>query len=131
MAEKKLGQYGKEIVEKNILLENPDIPIEHKVVVAKEMPKMVDIIFNNYRDTGVAISFHYASATHPLGRYTLVPGQKYTLPQEIVDHLHGDIPYDLKACHEPIHGIRRDLEGINQSYIKDYKQLFQCKIVRT
>lgn len=130
MAGKNLNQYGKEVLDRNFLLENPDIPLENKVVVAKEVPKMVDIIFSNYRDPGVALCFHYASATHPLGRYNLVPGQKYTLPEEIVNHLHGDIPYDFKACHEPIHGMRRDLEGVNQSYIKDYKQLYQCKIVR-
>lgn len=130
MAPKNLGQYSKEVVENNILLENPEIPLEQKVVVAKHIPKMVDILFTNNRDTGVALHFHYASATHPLKQYTLVPGQKYSLPEEVVKHLHGEIEYDLHACHEPIHGMRKDLEGVNQSYIKDYKQLYYCKPCR-
>ena len=130
MAAKNLGQLGKEIVEKNFLEETPDIPLEQKVVVAKEMPKMESIVFSNYRDPGVALSFHYASATHPLGRYTLSHGQKYNLPAEIVNHLHGDIEYDLHSCHEPIHGIKKNLEGRNQSYIQDWKQLYQCKPCR-
>lgn len=127
---KNLGQSSKEVVEKNFLEENPDIPLEEKVVIAKEVPKMMDIIFVNYKDPGVALEFPYQSKTHPLKRYTLFHGQKYTLPEEIVNHLHGDIEYDLHSCHEPIHGIKKNLEGRNQSYIQDWKQLYQCKPCR-
>jgi hypothetical protein len=120
----------KEAIEKNFLEENQDTPIDQKVVIAKEVPSMEWITFVNNRDTGVTLHFHYASATHPIKHYDLVHGQKYCLPVEVINHLHGEIPYDLHSCHERIHGIRKDLEGINQSYIKDYKQLYICKPCR-
>ena len=130
MKKTNLGEMEKEIVDRNFLEENPDIPLEKKVVVAKEIPKMETIIFQNFRDGGTTLNFHYASATHPLKHYDLVHGQEYTLPVEVINHLEGNNKSDPYSCHKRMYARRMRPDGISETYANQYVAYFQCKSVR-
>lgn len=128
---KKLNELSSEKIQENILLENPeDLDSNKKIHVFKEIPPMETIIFSNFRDPGVVLSFHYASATHPLKHYDLVPGKQYTLPVEIIKHLEGENKYDPYSCHKREYGQRMGFDGKTETYIKNYVAYFQCKHVR-
>lgn len=90
MAKSKLNQAEAKVIEENVLKENPEGLPESDIVIAKQIPKeqpKVKFIFFNGRDPGVALHFHYSSATCPLQQYTLFHGLEHELPQEIIDHL--------------------------------------------
>lgn len=122
-AKSKLNNKSAEFIEDQILKENPDtLPEEHPVQVFKEIPRTDSIVFRNDRDPGVPLEFHYASATHPLKKYTLIHGETYNLPIEIIEH--------LEECKIPNYSYRRDKEGKPEMYIQSYKHQFTCKQVR-
>ena len=125
-----LGEHGKETVEKNFLEENPEITTDNKVVVANEVPKMEKIIFQNHRDQGLPLSFHYASKTHPLKHYELFHGQEYLLPVEIIMHLEGQNKSDPYACHRRLYGRRMKPDGVSETYVTNYVPYFRCQPVR-
>ncbi len=125
----RLNDMDKETIERNFLAEAPDcIAPEGKIVVAKEVPKYERIIFQNNRDPGTALYFHYSSATHPLKHYTLMHGLEYELPVEIIKHLEGQ--NDIYTCHSRIYGQRKNYEGLPENYVASYKPYFQCRPVR-
>ena len=45
MSKSTLNSSSKEIIDRNFLEENPDIPLDQKVVVAAEIPKTQKIVF--------------------------------------------------------------------------------------
>lgn len=127
----KMNEMSKETIERNALLETPDcIPTEQKVVVATEIPKMERIVFQNNRDPGCALYFHYCSATHPLKHYTLAHGLEYDLPVEVIKHLEGQNENDPYSCHSRIYSQRKNYEGLPENYVSSYKPHFICKTVR-
>lgn len=126
-----LNNMDKETIEKNFLVEDSaDIPTEQKVVIAKEIPDFEDIIFQNNRDPGCTLFFHYASKTHPLKHYTLVHGQQYKLQSEVVRHLEGQNEYDPYSCHSRLYGVGQNAEGNAAPVVNGYKSYFQCRSVR-
>lgn len=128
---KKLGESSSKEIQENILLENPEgFQANEKVHVFKEVPPMENIVFSNYRDPGVILSFHYASATHPLKHYDLIPGKQYNLPVEVIRHLEGDNKSDPYSCHRREYGQRMGPDGRTETFIKNYVPYFQCKTVR-
>ena len=133
MAKNTLGDCSKEIVEKNFLLEDPDmsqIPTTQKVVVAQEVPKTQKIIFTNNRDPGCTLYFHYASKTHPLLHYTLMHGQEHELPIEVINHLEGQTRGDPYACHRRLYGKRMRADGVTEVFENGYVPYFRCQPVR-
>jgi hypothetical protein len=130
MAKSPLNESKSEVIERNFLEENPDIPLEQKVVVAKEVPKMETVVFLNNRDPGITLNFHYASKTHPLKHYDLIHGQTYTLPVEVINHLEGQNKHDPYACHSRIYGRRMRQDGKSETFVNSYVPYFQCKTVR-
>lgn len=120
----KLNQSNSEVIEENILQENPEGLPETKVNIIKAavIPKMEKVVFRNDRDPGHPLEFHYHSATHPLHHYKLFHGKEYTLPVEIVEHL------ESRAV--PIYGYRRGNDGHPEMFIQSYKHQFSCKTVR-
>lgn len=131
MSKSTLNSSSKEIIDRNFLEENPDIPLDQKVVVAAEIPKTQKIVFSNLRDPGVTLHFHYASKSHPLKLYDLVHGQQYELPIEVIDHLEGQRKSDPYACHTRSYGRRMRSDGITENYVSGYSPCFQCKTVRS
>ena len=127
---KNLGEHSSEVVERNFLEENPEIPTQEKIVVAQEVPKYKKVRFMNNRDPGVTLHFHYHSATHPLKHYDLVHGIEYDLPDEICRHLEGENKHDPYACHQRLYSQRKNLEGLPECYVSGYKPYFQCKEMR-
>lgn len=122
---KKLNDATSEIIQKNVLEENPEgFPQakEEVIVIAKEIPKIEKIVFRNDRDPGIPLEFHYSSKTHPLKLYKLLDGQEYDLPVEVIEHLE-----DRKI---PISGYRRGVDGHPERYISGYKYNFSLKTVR-
>lgn len=127
----KLNEMKKEIIEKNFLAEEiEEIPTEVKVVVSREVPKYEKIIFQNNRDPGCTLYFHYASKTHPLKHYTLAHGFQYDLPVEVIKHLEGENATDPYSCHSRLYGSRQTEQGGYEPYVNGYKSYFQCKAVR-
>lgn len=119
----KLNEAKSAVVEKNILLENPEgLPDESNIVIAKHVPVMKKVVFLNGRDPGVALHFHYASATYPLQQFTLYHGFEHELAEEIIDH--------LESRKEPQYGYRRDPQGHPECFVKSWKYIFQCKPVK-
>lgn len=93
-----------------------------KIVFAKEIPHVEKIIFRNQRDPGHALDFHYASKTHPFKQYSLVDGQQYSLPREVIKNLEG--------CRENIEKYRKNSQtGLPEIYIAGYKTHFVCERV--
>lgn len=127
---KRLNEQSQEVVHRNFLEENPDIPTEEKVVVAQEIPKYERILFLNQRDPGVMLHFHYSSKTHPLKHYDLMHGKEYDLPLEVIQHLEGQGKNDPYACHKRMYSRRFRDDGISETYASDYVPYFQCRPVR-
>lgn len=116
-----LGDQKSEIVDRNFLEENPEgLPDELTGIVGmKKIPEYKKVQFLNGRDPGVALHFHYASATHPLKHYTLFHGLEHDLPVEIIDH--------LETCSEPQYGWKKDPEGHPEPYISGRKYIFSFR----
>ena len=128
---KNIGEMGPEAVEKSFLEEDPtDVPTEQKVVIAQEIPKMEKIIFQNMRDPGVTLHFHFHSKTHPLKHYDLIHGQEYELPVEVIKHLEGENKWDPYACHQRLYGRRMKADGVSECFVNGYKPYFNLKHVR-
>lgn len=128
---KTLNDLDKETIQQNFLGdEAPKIDANETVVVAKEIPKYEDVIFVNNRDPGSTLYFHYASKTHPLKHYTLVHGQQYKLPVEIIQHLEGQNDADPYSCHSRLYGLGQNAEGNACPVVNGYKPYFQCRAVR-
>lgn len=124
----KLNNSSSEVIERNILVENPEglpqgLPDEKTgLVMAKCIPEMRKIIFVNERDPGCHLEFHYHSKNHPLKQYILHHGKEYTLPLEIIDH--------LESCAEPRYGYRKGISDHPEMYVTGHKYNFRCKEVR-
>jgi hypothetical protein len=118
----KLNNSKSEVIEENILKENPEGLPNSSVVVAKHIPTLRKIVFLNGRDPGCALQFHYSTKTHPLHQYTLYHGYEHELPEEVIEHLEG--------CAERIYGYRKNPEGHPEPYVKSLKYIFQCKPVK-
>lgn len=129
---KNLNETDREKIENNFLDENfAEVPTEQKVVIAKEIPKMEKVMFQNMRDPGVTLHFHYASKTHPLKHYDLIHGQEYDLPIEVIRHLEGENKHDPYACHSRLYGRRMKADGFSETFVNGYKPYFQLKHMRT
>lgn len=122
----KLNEATSEVIEENILKENPEGLPEIKepsiVQVVQNLPRMETIIFRNDRDPGMPLEFHYHTKTHPLGRYKLFHGKQYTLPTEVVEHLEGSSI--------PIYSYRKGPDGHPEMFVSSFKYNFSCKPVR-
>lgn len=95
---------------------------ENQVIVAKQVPDYEWVVFRNQRDPGYPLDFHYSSATSPFKQYTLIDGQKYHLPREIVRNLEG--------CRENIEKYRKNQStGLPEIYVAGYKTHFVCERV--
>lgn len=133
MSKQRLNDCSGETIEKNFLEEEMDIPVNevvHPHCASQPIPKMEEIIFINNRDPGVTLHFHYASKTHPLRLYDLIHGQKYTLQEEVIQHLEGTNPFDPWACHQRLYGVQTMSDGTVKPCVTGYKSNFQCKPVR-
>ena len=129
---RRLNDMDSETIEKNFLEEIPEsIPTEQKVVVANEIPKYEKVIFMNNRDPGCALFFHYKTLTHPLKHYTLMHGQTYDLPTEVIRHLEGQNDSDPYTCHSRLYGLGKNDLGNDSPVVNGYKPYFQCRSVRT
>lgn len=118
----KLNEAKSEVIEENILKENPvGLPDEAGIVITNHIPEMRAITFINNRDPGHTLEFHYHSKTHPLKQYKLIHGQEYDLPVEIIDH--------LENCAERQYGYRTGRDGHPEMYTKGLKYIFTCKSV--
>lgn len=95
---------------------------ENQIVFAPEVPKYTRIIFRNQRDPGYPLEFHRSSKTHPFKMYTLIDGQEYNLPDEVIEQLEG--------CRENVEKYRRNSEGLPEIYTAGYKSHFVCEKVR-
>lgn len=126
----KLKNAGSEVIQDNFLQDNEEMLTDHKIVIAKEIPKMDRIVFMNNRDPGVTLHFHYSSKTHPLKHYDLIHGQTYDLPIEVIRHLEGSNESDPYACHKRLYGRRMRADGISETYVNSFSSYFQCKSVR-
>jgi len=93
---------------------------DKKVVIANEIPQHEKIIFRNQRDPGYPLEFHYASKTHPFKQYSLIDGQEYSLPKEVIRNLEG--------CRENIEKYRKNQSsGLPEIYVAGYKTHFVCE----
>lgn len=116
-----LNSASSAVIDKNFLEQDPD-GLEHansRVVVSKFVPEYKELVFQNGRDPGIALMFHYASATHPLHHYTLYHGHKHNLPVEVIEHLEG--------CREPQYDYRKNVAGHPEHYVKGYKYIFSFR----
>lgn len=119
----KLNESSSEVIEENVLLENPvGLPDKAGIVFSTDIPKMRKVQFLNGRDPGYPLEFHYHTKTHPLKHYNLHHGFDYDLPEEVIEH--------LENCAENQYGYRRNRQGDIEMYVKGQKFLFQCKNVR-
>lgn len=93
---------------------------DKKVVISNEVPQHEKIVFRNQRDPGYPLEFHYASKTHPFKQYSLIDGQEYTLPKEVIRNLEG--------CRENIEKYRKNhSSGLPEIYVAGYKTHFVCE----
>ena len=121
--QKRLNDAKSEVIEENILKENPDgLPDSNGIVIAKFVPETRRIQFINGRDPGYPLDFHYHSKSHPLKHYTLYHGKEYELSEEIIQH--------LENCAERQYGYRQGPNGHPEMYTKSLKYIFQCKSVK-
>jgi hypothetical protein len=124
--QKKLNSAPSKVIEESVLKENPDGFDNNSIVIAKQVPPPIKtrrVTFLNGRDPGVALEFHYHSATCPLKRYKLYHGKEEDLPEEVIEH--------LENCAETIYGYRPGPEGHPEMYNKSRKYLFSLKDPRT
>lgn len=127
--QKRLNDQKSEVIESNILKENPEGFPEAKgpggdsgIVIATHIPEVRRVVFVNGRDPGQELMFHYHTKTHPLKHYTLFHGKEYDLPAEVIDH--------LENCAERVYGYRPGPSGHPEMYTKSLKYIFSCKPVR-
>ncbi len=93
---------------------------DKKLVITNEIPQHEKIVFRNQRDPGYPLEFHYASKTHPFKQYSLIDGQEYTLPKEVIRNLEG--------CRENIEKYRKNQSsGLPEIYVAGYKTHFVCE----
>lgn len=93
---------------------------ENQVVIAVEKPDYETITFRNQRDPGYPLEFHYSSKTHRFKQYTLIDGQTYALPREVIRN--------LESCRENIEKYRKSSHsGLPEIYIAGYKTHFVCE----
>jgi len=123
---KKINEGSKEVIEKNFLQEEQELP-NTTVHVYKEVPQTAKGIFINNRDPGVALMFHYSSKTHPLHHYTLYHGQECELPLEVINHLEGMNSFDPWSCHRRMYGKRTLPDGSSEIFENGYQSYFQFK----
>ena len=118
---KKLNESKSEVIEKNLLEQDPDgyRTSENVIITTKHIPEMLKITFLNGRDPGCALDFHYASATVPFTRYTFYHGFDHVLPVEVIEHLED-------RC-ENQYAYRKTAQGDIEQYVKSKKNIFQCK----
>lgn len=117
----KLNQQSAAVIEKNFLELNPE-GLEHaneQIVITPHVPEYKEVVFQNGRDPGVALTFHYASKTHPLHHYTLYHGHKHNLPVEVINH--------LETCAESQYGYRKKVDGTPEMYVSGYKYIFSFR----
>lgn len=127
--QRKLNDAKSEVIEENILKENPEgLPPctgdvdESGIVIATHMPEIRRVQFINGRDPGQEVMFHYHSKTHPLKHYTLFHGKEYDLPVEVINH--------LESCAENVYGYRPGPSGHPEMYTKSKKYIFSCRQAR-
>lgn len=121
----KLNSASSEIIESNILKENPDGLEEvglNPIAIVPQIPPMETIEFRNDRDPGVPLEFHYASGTHPLQQYKLFHGHQHTLPVEVIKHL------ETRAI--PMYGYKKGPDGHPEMYVSGWKYQFTCRPIR-
>ncbi len=119
----RLNDKPSEVIEKAFLEESPEeLPVNEKVVIAKQIPVMDEVEFRNDRDPGIPLEFHYATKTHPLKKYKLIHGHRHTLPREVVDH--------LDSCKIPMYSYRKGSDGHPEMFVTGYKHSFTCRPVR-
>lgn len=95
---------------------------ENEVIVSYQEPDYEWVIFRNQRDPGYPLDFHYSSKTSPFKHYTLIDGQKYNLPREVIRNLEG--------CRENIEKYRKNHStGLPEIYVAGYKTHFVCERV--
>lgn len=120
----KLNQESPEIIEEAFLKESSEA-LDHLpdaltgIVGMRHIPEYKKVIFQNGRDPGVALHFHYSSKTHPLKHYTLYHGLEHELPVEIIEH--------LESCAETTYGWRKDRQGFPESYPSGRKYIFSFR----
>ena len=125
----KLINTGDEKSGTKLLLDEPETQIEQIVYIAKDIPRTQDIVFINNKDPSQVLQFHYHSKTHPLKRYNLIPGHKYTLPVEIIQHLEGQSEKDPYACHRREYAERM-VDGKTELYVTNHVSYYQCRPIR-
>lgn len=91
------------------------------IAVVKEMPKYERVIFRNQRDPGAPLEFHYESENVPFKMYTLIDGEAYDLPVEVIRN--------LERCREDINKYRRNSKGVPEIYCAGYRNHFVCERV--
>jgi len=127
--EPKLNQAKSEVIEEAWLQQDPvgfqpakSAVAEDEIVIARYVPEMRRIVFQNGRDPGQELMFHYHSKTHPLKHYTLFHGKEYDLPVEVIEH--------LENCAEHQYGYRQGPNGHPEMYTKGLRYLYSCKTPR-
>ena len=119
---RRLNDAKSEVIAANILKQNPDgFEEAHapQVVVMNHIPEYKRMVFLNGRDPGVALHFHYSSATHPLKHYTLYHGYEHELPVEVIDH--------LESCAENHYGYRKNVHGDIEQFVDSRKYIFSFR----
>lgn len=122
---KKLNDATSQVIQNNILEENPEgFPQakEEAIPVVKEIPKIEKVIFRNDRDPGIPLEFHYSSKTLPLTQYKLIHGQEYDLPVEVIEH--------LENRKIPLYAYRKGADGHPEMFVNGYRFNFSLKPVR-
>lgn len=92
---------------------------ESQVVAVMEKPSYEKIVFRNQRDPGYPLDFHFHSKANPFKKYSLIDGQEYTLPSEVIRNLEG--------CRENIEKYRKGPTGLPEIYIAGFKTHFVCE----
>jgi hypothetical protein len=129
---KRLNDYDKDIIEKNFLKEDVQIPecdVNSKIVMSNtDKPDYQWIEFYNMTETkDFPTEFNYHSPTHYMKRYTMMNGKRYYVPKEIVQHLTGQCPYNPNSCMIPNYGpVRCEITGGIKPGIVSYSPKYQC-----
>lgn len=119
---RRIGEAKAKVIADNVLKQNPEgyeEAVAPQVVVMNHIPEYRKIIFLNGRDPGVALHFHYASATHPLKNYTLYHGFEHELPVEVIEH--------LESCAENQYAYRKTPQGDIEQFVNSKKYIFQFR----
>ena len=118
-----LGDAKAAVIQEEILKENPEgVDNTPKVVKMRHMPEYKTMIFQNRRDPGQPLYFHYASATHPRHQYTLYDGHPAELPIEVIEH--------LESCADNVYDYGfNPLQERSESYVKARNHHFSFRSV--